>query len=148
MSVVAFVLAWYGALQAEKHIADSPLRQARGTAGQGAQPNHWYERLWVRAETSVFGDRIDKKTLALTERSKIARYSLEGIAYFLPLVLGVGAALTGGLAMKVIERSGGRYAGNFQSVLSMMLGGFAAVVAGCMILSLYAWRYVPSPYTT
>jgi hypothetical protein len=147
-SIAAFVLAWYGALQAEKHLADSPLRQARGDAGLAAQPGPWYERLWARAETSVFGDRIDRKMLALTERSKIARYSLQAVAYFLPLALGVGAALTGGLAMKVIEQSGGRYGGNFQSVFAMMLGGLAAVTAGCMIFSLYVWPHLPSLYTT
>src|SRR5262245_26118594 len=147
-SVAAFVFAWYGSLQAEKHIADSPLRQARGDAGVAVQPGPWYERLWVRGETSVFGDRIDHKMLALTERSKIARYSLQVVAYFLPLALGIGAALTGGLAMKLIEESGGKYAGNFQCVFSMLMGGFSAVIAGCMILSIYVWPHVPSLYTT
>lgn len=147
-SIVAFLLAWYGALQAEKHIADSPLRRARGPGGMPPEPRHWYERMWVRSETSIFGDRIDKKMLAFTGRSTIARYSLQVIAYFLPLALGVGAALTGGLAMKVIEQSGGRYAGNFQSVFSMLMGGFAAVIAGCMCVSLYVWPHLPSLYTT
>lgn len=145
-SIVAMVLAWYGALHAEKHIADSPLRQARGDVR--AAPGPWYERLWARGETTLLGDRIDQKLLALTERSKIASYSLQVIAYFLPLALGIGAALTGGLAMKVIEQSGRQYAGNFQSVFSMLMGGFAAVIAGCMIFSLYVWRFVPSVYTT
>src|SRR5262245_56507483 len=84
MALVALVLAWYGSLHAEKHIAGSPLREARGSANVIAEPGPWYERLWDRAETTVFGDRFDKKVLALTERSKIARYSLEIVAFVLP----------------------------------------------------------------
>jgi hypothetical protein len=90
---------------------------------------------------------VDHKLLELTQRSKIANYSLQVLAFFLPLALGVGAALTGGLAMKVIEQSGGKYAGNFQSVFSMLMGGFAAVIAGCMIFTLYVWPLIPPVYT-
>jgi hypothetical protein len=147
LSLVALVLAWYGSLHAEKHIAGSPLREARGSANVIAEPGPWYERLWDRAETTVFGERFDKKVLALTERSKIARYSLEIVAFVLPFVLGITAAILGGTAMTAIEKSHGRYSGNFQSVFAVMIGGFAAVIAGCMIASVYLWPHVPSLYT-
>ena len=147
LSLVSLVLAWYGSLHAEKHIAASPLREARGSAGLPAEPGPWYERLWDRAETTVLGDRFDKKVLALTERSKIARYSLEIVAFVLPFVLGLTAALLGGTAMTEVEKSHGRYSGQFQSVFAIMIGGFAAIIAGCMILSVFVWPHVPSLYT-
>lgn len=96
----------------------------------------------------MFGDRIDRKMLAFTERSKIANYSLQVFAYALPFVLGVAAALTGGSAMNAVERSGGRYVGNTLAVFSMLAGGLAAVVAGCMMVSLYLWPRLPALYTT
>ena len=95
----------------------------------------------------VFGDRADKKILALTGRSKIARYSLQVVAFVLPFVLGLAAALMGGSAMTAIERSGGTRAGNFQAVFAIMIGGFAAVIGGCMIVSVYVWPHLPSLYT-
>jgi hypothetical protein len=146
-SLVALVFAFYGSLQAEKHIPDSPLRQARGSAGLPAEPTNWWERMVAKGETSIFGDRIDRKILALTERSKLANYSLQVIAFFFPFVLGLIAAFMGGNAMSAIERESGRYAGNFQAVFSIMIGGFAAVISGCMIFAMYIWQYVPSMYT-
>jgi hypothetical protein len=146
-AVVALLLAWYGSLDAEKHIAGSPLREARGSAGLPAEPGPWYERLWDRAEVSVFGDRADKKILALTERSKIARYTLQVVAFVLPFALGLVAALMGGSAMTAIEKSGGTRAGNFQAVFAIMIGGFAAIIGGCMIVSVYVWPHLPSIYT-
>src|SRR5579883_2664780 len=98
MAIVAGVLALYGSMAAEKHLAGSP-REARGSAGLPAQPGSWYERLWVKGETSILGDRIDRKMFTLTERSKIANYSVQIIAYVLPFWLGLAAALTGGWAM-------------------------------------------------
>lgn len=147
VALVALVLAWYGSLHAEKHIPGSPLREARGPANVLAEPGPWYERLWDRAEVSVFGGRFDKKVLALTERSKVARYSVEVVAFVLPFVLGLAAALMGGSAMTAVEKSHGKYSGNFQSVFAIMIGGFAAVIAGCMIVSVYLWPHVPSLYT-
>jgi hypothetical protein len=146
-SIVALVLAFYGSLYAEKHIADSPLRQARGSAGLPAEPVSRYDRLWTWGETTIFGDRIDRKMLALTERSKIANYSLQVIAFVLPFVLGIAAAVTGGQAMGAIERSAGKTVGNFQGVFSIMIGGFAAVISGCMMLSFHVWPMLPSLYT-
>jgi hypothetical protein len=148
LSLLSIVLAFYGSLYAEKHLADSPLREARGWAGLPGEPKHWYERLPAVIETKVFGDRIDSKMVALTSRSKIANYSLQLIAFVMPFVLGITAALLGGWAMTAIEQSAGRYAGNMQSVFSMLIGSFAAVIAGCMLLSLYIWPLIPSPYTT
>ena len=148
MAVVAGVLALYGSMQAEKHLAGSPLREARGSAGLPAKPASGIERLWARGEASVFGDDFDRKMLALTERSKIANYSLQLVAFVLPFFLGLAGALTGGWAMKVVQQSGGKYAGNTLAVFSMMVGGLAAVVAGCMMVSLYVWPLLPSLYTT
>jgi hypothetical protein len=146
-SLVALVLAFYGSLYAEKHLAGSPLREARGSAGLPAEPVSWYDRLWARGETTVFGDRVDRKMVALTERSKIANYSLQVVAFVLPFFLGLGAAIVGGSAMSAIERSAGRTSGNFPAVFSIMIGGFAAVISGCMMLSLYVWPVMPSLYT-
>jgi hypothetical protein len=147
-AVLALLLAWYGSLHAEKHIAGSPLRQARGSAGLPAGSGPWYVRLADRAEVGVFGDRLDAKILAWTERSKVARYSLQVVAFVLPFVLGVAAAVIGAFAMKAIERSGGKYMGNFLSVFAIMIGGFAAIIGGCMMLSIYVWPHLPSIYTT
>jgi hypothetical protein len=147
LSLVALALAFYGSLYAEKHIAGSPLREARGSAGLPAQPVRWYERLWAKGETTIFGDQLDRKMLALTERSKIANYSLQVVAFVLPFVFGIGAALIGGTAMSAIERSRGQKSGNFQAVFSIMIGAFAAVISGCMLLSFYVWPMMPSLYT-
>ncbi len=147
-AVVAGVLALYGSMHAEKHIANSPLRAARGSAGLPAKPESRVGRFLGRAETSVFGADIDTKMLALTERSKIANYTLQLVAYVLPFFLGLAGALTGGWAMNVVQQSSGKFAGNTLAVFSMMIGGLAAVVAGCMMVSLYLWPLLPSLYTT
>jgi hypothetical protein len=148
MAVLAGVLALYGSMHAEKHLAGSPLREARGSAGLPAQPDSWIERQWVKVEVSLFGDRIDRKMLAFTEQSKIANYTLQLFAYVLPFFLGLAGALTGGWAMKVVQASGGKYSGNTLAVFSMLVGGLASVVAGCMMISLYVWPHLPSLYTT
>jgi hypothetical protein len=148
MAVLAGVLALYGGMHAEKHLPDSPLRAARGSAGLPAQPDSRPGRAWVRFETRLFGDRLDNKVIELTTRSKIANYSLQIVAYLLPFALGLAGALTGGWAMKVIEQAGGRYSGNALAVFSMMIGGLATVVAGCMMVSLYVWPHLPTLYTT
>lgn len=147
VSLLALVLAWYGSLHGEKHIPHSPLRDARGAGTAPPEPGPWYERLLDKAEVSILGGRVDQKVLALTERSKIARYSLEVVAFGLPFLLGLAATYTGATAMKVIEQSQGKYSGNFQAVFSIMIGGFASVIAGCMILSIFIWPHVPSLYT-
>jgi len=148
MSLIAIVLAFYGSMYAEKHIAGSPLREARGSAGLPAEATHWYDRALARGETTVFGGRIDSKMIALTTRSKIANYSLQIVAFMVPFTLGIVAALLGGWGMTAIERTGGIYSGNFQAVFAQLIGSFAAVIAGCMMLSLYVWPYLPALYTT
>ena len=105
MAVIAGVLALYGSMLAEKHFANSPLRQARGSAGLPAPPTTKLGQLWVQAETTLCGDRFDNAMLAFTNSSKIASYSLQLIAYVLPFGLGLAGALTGGWAMKLIEQS-------------------------------------------
>ena len=148
MAVVSGVLALYGSMHAEKHIAGSPLREARGATAVTAKPGSAVERLVAKGETRAFGTDIDSKMLAWTQRSKIANYSLQLTAYVLPFFLGLAGALTGGWAMKEVQQSGGKYAGNTMSVFAMMVGGLGAVVAGCMMISLYVWPLLPSLYTT
>lgn len=147
-ALIALPLAWYGALHAEKNLPQSPLRTARNLNGKPAEPGPWYESLWVKAETAIFGATIDQRILAVTERSKTARYSLEVVAFGLPFVLGLTAALLGASAMKAIEKSRDRYLGNFQAVTAIMMGGFSSVIAACMIFSMCLWPRLPSLYTT
>ena len=147
LAVIALLLAWYGSLHAEKQFDGSPLREARGPASVIAEPGPWYERLVSRAETSLFGEPFDKKVLRLTERSKAARYALQVIAFVLPFVLGLTAAFLGGNALSAIERSGGTRSGSFHGVFAIMIGGFAAAIAGCLLFSIYIWPSIPSPYT-
>ena len=146
-SLFALLLAWYGSLHAEKHLPNSPLLKARGVPKVPAEPGSWYEKLWDRTEATIFGGNVDRKILALTERSSLARWSLQFIAFGLPFILGIMAAMTGAAALKVIEQSRGSYVGNFQAVFSILIGGFASVIAGCMIASIYIWPYIPSFYT-
>ncbi len=148
LALLSIVLAFYGSLYAEKHLAGSPLREARGSAGLPSEPTHWYDRVLARGETTIFGDRIDSKMIALTTRSKIANYTLQIVAFMVPFVLGIVAALLGGWGMSAIERSADRYSGNMQAVFAQLIGSFAAVIAGCMMLSFYVWPYLPSLYTT
>ena len=72
---------------------------------------------------------------------------LQVVAFVLPFVLGLTAAFLGGNALSAIEQSGGRRSGSFQGVFAIMIGGFAAVIAGCLLFSIYIWPSVPSPYT-
>jgi hypothetical protein len=179
MAVCAGALALYGGMHAEKHLAGSPLRAARGSAGLLPPPPSDYQPLkeyvnrrvneeaekstgnWKRGEKTwnTVGAAVtwvyrygrgatDRYILARTEESKIANYSLQLFAFVLPFFLGLAGALTGGWAMKVVQASGGKYAGNTLAVFSMMIGGLAAVVAGCMMISLYVWPRLPSMYTT
>ena len=119
MAVVALALSFYGSFLGEKHMAFSPLNEARNDPG-----------------------------LSATRDSKIARYSHQALAYFLPFVLGIAATLTGAVGMRKIEASGGMYAGNTRGVFAVLIGGLAAVTSGCMLLSLYVWKHLPSLYTT
>jgi hypothetical protein len=140
---VSVLLGWYGSLHAEKHIAHSRLRQARGSAGLPAQPNNWYEHLVDRLEIVLLGTQVDRLVLAWTERSRIARYTLQGIAFFLPGILGLTAVAIASQAMNAIEQQRGRYSGNFYCVFAIMIGGFAAIIALCMIFSVYFWPLMP-----
>ena len=56
LAIVALALAFYGSFLGEKHLAFSPLNEARNEPGLG-----------------------------ITRTSKIARYSLQAVAYFAPL---------------------------------------------------------------
>ncbi len=147
-SLFAVVLAFYGSLYAEKHLSGSPLREARGAAGLPATPRSWHERVLANIETSLFGDRIDRKMVDITKNSNIANYTIQLIAFVIPFVMGITAALLGGWAMTIVERENGRYSGNFQGVFSILIGMFAAVISGCMMFSLYVWPNLPSLYHT
>ncbi len=118
VSLLAIVLAFYGSLAAEKHVAGSPLNEARGGAGLG-----------------------------LTQKNT-ARYTVRIVAFVLPIVLGIGGAVAGGRGMRLIEKADGRYRGDAAAVFAIFIGGFAAVIAGCMSLAVFGWRHVPSLYTT
>lgn len=148
LAAVSLLLAWYGSLHAEKHLAGSPLRAARGPANVIGEPGPWYERVVDRTEVSIFGERFDQSVLAATERSRAARAAVHFVAFVLPLVLGLAAAWMGGCAMTAIERSSERRSGNFQAVFAVMIGGFATVIAGCMLFSVYIWPVVPAAYTS
>lgn len=156
LSVVAFgtaliagVLALYGAMHAEKHLPNSPLRAARGTAGQPVARPTGFEaaRASVERAAGLSTDDFDRRVLAWAERSPTARYALQTLAFLAPFVLGLLAALAGGEAMKAVQSSNGARAGNTLAVFGIMIGGLSAVVAGCMILSVYVWPFVPSAYT-
>jgi hypothetical protein len=119
VAVVAGVLALYGSFMAERHLAGSPLNVARNDPG-----------------------------LVDTQTSKITRYSVQIVAFVLPIILGVGASLLGGEAMKAIEKERGAYSGSLSAVFAILIGGLAAVVAGCMTAAVFVWQYVPTLYTT
>lgn len=147
-AVLAALLALYGSMHAEKHLAGSPLRDARGAPGAAPRPESLLTRTWAQGEALIFGGDVDDKILRATQQSKVANYSFQLVAYVLPFVLGIGAALIGGAAMSAVERAGGRYTGNALAVFSMLLGGLAAVTAACMMITLYLWPHLPSLYTT
>jgi hypothetical protein len=149
-ALVAGLLALYGGMHAEKHLPNSPLRAARGTSGQPVAHPTGFEAARGGVERLAFGgtsDDLDARVSALAERSQVARYGLQALAFFAPFGLGLLAALAGGEAMKAVQASDGKYAGNTLAVFAMMVGGLAAVVAGCMILSVYVWPHLPSAYT-
>lgn len=147
LALVALLLAWYGSLHAEKHIAGSPLREARQSANVIGEPGPWYERLFDRAAVSIFGGGFDQKVLEATERSPGIRYTMQFIAFVLPFVLGLLSTWLGASAMAEIQKSQPKTSGNFQAVFAIMIGGFAAVIAGCMLVSLFLWPNLPSIYT-
>src|SRR5204862_7961413 len=101
-----------------------------------------------RAETAVFGDRLDRVMTERTAHSRRARVALGLFAFVLPFALGLGAALVGGRAMKLIERDTEKWGGNFEAVFAIMIGGLSAVISGCMILAVFGRRLVPNLYTS
>lgn len=70
------------------------------------------------------------------------------VAFVVPCVLGAAAALAAGWAMRTIERAAGKYRGDAVCIFAMLLGGFAAVIGGCMILAVYIWPRMPTLYTS
>jgi hypothetical protein len=147
LSLAALFVAWYGSLHAEKQLPATGLRTARGPTAVIAEPGPWYEKVVDRAEVKLFGDRWDRRELEATERSRLASWLVQILGFWLPLTLGLSSAYLGASALSTIEHLGGRAAGNFQAVFAIMIGGFAAIIAGCMIVSYYIWPHVPSLYT-
>jgi hypothetical protein len=147
VALAAFALACYGSFAAERHLASSPLNTARANVTP-AEPTSWYGRLVVRAEVAAFGDRLDRLMTEKTAHSRRVRLGLGAVAFVLPFVLGLAAALMGGYAMKLIERDTEKWGGNFEAVFAIMVGGLSAVISGCMILAVFGWRLVPSVYTS
>lgn len=119
VALLAAGLALYGSFLSERHIAGSPLNEARKEPG-----------------------------LVSSQTSKTTRYTLQFAAYVLPFGLGIAAALAGGEAMKAIEQKRGTYSGSLPAVLAIMVGGLSAVVSGCMILAVYVWKHIPTAYTS
>lgn len=148
LAVVGFVLACYGSFVAEKHIATSPLRQARPDPGLPAEPTGWSGRTEAGIERAVFGQRMEPAMLDLTARSPAARWGLQFVAFVLPFVLGLASAWLGGNALTAIEGADGKYAGNFHAVFALLIGGLTAVISGCMLVATFLWRFVPAAYTT
>ncbi len=146
VAIAALLLALYGSFWAEKHIAGSPLIQARGTAGLPAQPRYFYERAIRSVENRLLGMPIDRFLLNATERSRIARYTLQIVAFYVPLALGLIAVRLGSHAMAAIERERDRYAGNFHAVFAIMIGSLSAIVAACMLFSYHLWPLLPELY--
>ena len=76
---------------------------------------------------AAFGDRLDRVMTERTAHSRRARLILGAVAFVLPFVLGLGAALMGGHAMKLIERDTEKWGGNFEAVFAIMIGGLATM---------------------
>lgn len=119
LGLVASGLALYGSFLSESHLAGSPLNVARGDPG-----------------------------LESSHNSKMNRFTIPFVAYFLPFGLGVTAALAGGAAMRAIDLRPGAFSGSLPAVFAILIGGLSAVVSGCMILAVYLWKHVPAAYTT
>jgi hypothetical protein len=116
---VALVLALYGAFGAERHLDGSRLNVARNQSGP-----------------------IKK------EDSKLAYYTVQFGAYFLPFLLGLWAAKAGGDAMSLIEKMPEKYSGNMAAALAILIGGLAAITAGCMIFVSFLWEYIKPIYAS
>lgn len=117
VAVVAAGLALYGSFLSEAHLPGSRLNVARGQSGLEPLRESAAKRVWVQVG-----------------------------AYFVPFGLGIAAALLGGDAMRRIDANPRRYAGSLPAVFAIMVGGLSAVVAGCMTLAVYGWRFVPAAY--
>ncbi|QDU21047.1 hypothetical protein [Urbifossiella limnaea] len=118
LALLAIGFSLYGALLAEDHLAGSPLNAARNTAG---------------AE--------------FTHASEGARTALAVVAYALPFVLGVVAAVLGGRAVRTLDNHPARRIGHLYAVFAVMVGSLAAVVSACMAFGVFGWPHVPHYYT-
>lgn len=71
-------------------------------------------------------------------------FGISGILFYggtfvLPIFLGIVASLFGGLAMKSIEDAHGKLHGAGHAVFAVMIGLFAAVLAGVNVFSALIW---------
>jgi len=119
LALAALGLSLYGALMAEGHLAGSPLNVARNQPG---------------AE--------------FTRASENARLMLALVAYVLPFVLGVTAAVLGGRTVRTLDHDPSYRLGHLFAVFAVMNGSLAAVVSACMAFGVYGWPHVPDCYTT
>ena len=118
LALAALGLSLFGALVAEGQLAGSPLNAARNRPG---------------AE--------------FTHAAENARMLLAMVAYGLPFVLGVAAAVLGGRVVKTLDHHPGHRLGHLFAVIAVMVGWLAAVVSVCMAFGVYGWPHVPRYYT-
>lgn len=118
LALAALALSLFGALVAEGQLAGSPLNTARNRPG---------------AE--------------FTHAAENARMLLALVAYGLPFVLGVAAAILGGRLANTLDHHPGHRLGHLFAVNAVMIGSLAAVVAVCMAFGVYGWPHVPRYYT-
>ncbi|HYH64147.1 MAG TPA: hypothetical protein VD866_05570 [Urbifossiella sp.] len=119
LALLALVLSLVGALLAEGQLAGSPLNAARNRPGAD-----------------------------FTHASANARMVLALVAYVLPFVLGVAAAVLGGRTVRTLDHDPGHRLGHLFAVFAVMIGSLAAVVSACMAFGVYGWPHVPDYYTT
>jgi hypothetical protein len=119
LALAAFALSVWGALMAEGYLAGSPLNAARNAPGS-----------------------------EFTHASENARMVLAVVAYAVPFVLGVAAAVLGGRTVRTLDHHPGHRLGNFVAVFAVMIGSLAAVVSACMAFGVYGWPHIPDYYTT
>lgn len=118
LAVTALGLSLFGALVAEGQLAGSPLNAARNRPGAG-----------------------------FTHASENARLMLALVAFVLPFVLGVAAAILGGRVAGTLDHHPGHRLGHLFAVFAVMVGSLAAVVSVCMAFGVYGWPHVPRYYT-
>ena len=112
----------------------------------------YYEKLARTLEQGCFDlmffdDRLAMPGIYGGSVAEAVRTGARPVKLDLSIVLGIVAAWTGGYALTAIEGAGKKYAGNFHAVFALLIGGLAVVISGCMLVTLFLWRFVPAAYT-